>query len=283
MKKNVLLMNEVKKKKKKKPHIKNPPSDEKAKKYKTKKVYSDSKSKQDNRIKKTRRRKVRKASEYDPIKQRQYRELNKFKKQIAYGKKKKQYAKKKRQRIYEPKKKDKRSRLSKWAEKELKRSKQGITIPKSKANKEWFVPEWEGLEDSYDPIPVVNGNFLEVINDIQDLINEHMSHLRENNIKPDARNNIVKFMNDYFTSTKITIKKQPDNYMFLDCIKNRLYDLLDFLYKLSQYNYSIGKFIKYSGFHPPFLVEDDILDSSKIVENVLKKFQAHISSCNKYL
>lgn len=92
---------------------------------------------------------------------------------------------------------------------------------------------------------------------------------------------ITNILADIFNSINYIIENNLYSEEYIKCIQDRMQEINKFFKKLEQYDWSLGRYLKYEGFHPLFLPEEVFVDSLKIVE-VVQNMEDFLATCDQY-
>ena len=95
---------------------------------------------------------------------------------------------------------------------------------------------------------------------------------------------IIRIINDTFLAIKVMIDNGSANEDYLNCIREKLKDIIKFLKKLEECNWSLGSYVRNNGFHEVFapMSEFEITGSLKTIEAV-NKFSDYLKQCDIYI
>ena len=95
---------------------------------------------------------------------------------------------------------------------------------------------------------------------------------------------IIRIINDTFLAIKVMIDNGSANEDYLNCIREKLKDIIKFLKKLEECNWSLGSYVRNHGFHEVFapMSEFEITGSLKTIEAV-NKFSDYLKQCDIYI
>lgn len=95
---------------------------------------------------------------------------------------------------------------------------------------------------------------------------------------------IIRIINDTFLAIKVMIDNKSANEDYLNCIREKLKDIIKFLKKLEECNWSLGSYVRNNGFHEVFapMSEFEITGSLKTIEAV-NKFSDYLKQCDIYI
>ena len=100
----------------------------------------------------------------------------------------------------------------------------------------------------------------------------------------ETKQRITRIINDIFVSVKYMIDNGFPSLEYLECIREKLKDIIRFLRKLEECNWSLGSYVRNNGFHEVFapMSEFEITGSLKTIEAV-NKFSDYLKQCDIYI
>lgn len=100
----------------------------------------------------------------------------------------------------------------------------------------------------------------------------------------ETKQRITRIINDIFVSVNYMIKNGFPSLEYLECIREKLKDIVKFLKKLEECNWSLGSYVRNNGFHEVFapMSEFEITGSLKTIEAV-NKFSDYLKQCDIYI
>lgn len=100
----------------------------------------------------------------------------------------------------------------------------------------------------------------------------------------ETKQRITRIINDIFVSVKYMIDNGYPSLEYLECIREKLKDIVRFLRKLEECNWSLGSYVRNNGFHEVFapMSEFEITGSLKTIEAV-NKFSDYLKQCDIYI